>query len=293
MRYNACDMTRSAEYELPVKVDRGAGPALVLLHGLGNNHQSWGYVLDALEAENYGDHRVIIPDLLGFGSAPKPKPAECGYDTEDHARAVIAMLERLDVSDAVLAGHSMGCLVASRVALERPDLVSRLVLLGPPLYKRIPRGSLWERIRHADGAYFTIFSVVSRNPKLTIKAAKLADKLSPLLQGMQVTRATWPAFTSSLRNTIMSTAPFLDVTRLTVPTLLVHGKLDIFVVKRNLRAAARRNRGQVRFISVAGPHEITPLQGKMVAEMLLRPKQARHLSLFSVVKKHFLAKREA
>lgn len=290
MRYNGNDMKQSADYQLPVKIDTGAGQPLVLLHGLGNNHQSWGYVVAELDTDTY---RVLVPDLLGFGSAPKPKPTQCEYDLDSHAQAVIAMLERLELDGVVMAGHSMGCLVAARVAVRRPDLVSRLVLLGPPLYRRVPRGDWWERIRHADGAYFTIFSLLAKNPTLTIAAAKTADKLSPLLQGMQVTKSTWPAFVASLRRTIMQTEPFSDITRLRVPTLLAHGKLDVFVVKRNLRAAARRNRAYVRFVSVIGPHEITPLQGKLVAEMLQKPALAGRLSLLDIIKKRFLSGRTA
>ena len=67
-----------ATHLLPVKVDRGNGPAVVLLHGLGNNHKSWSYVLEHLGSSV----RVIALDLLGFGDAPKP---DVEYTPADHA----------------------------------------------------------------------------------------------------------------------------------------------------------------------------------------------------------------
>ena len=78
-------MSHMAKQLLPVKIDRGDGPAVVLLHGLGNNHKSWSFVLKHLGSSV----RVIVPDLLGFGDAPKPN-AE--YSPADHAKAT-AMLE--------------------------------------------------------------------------------------------------------------------------------------------------------------------------------------------------------
>jgi pimeloyl-ACP methyl ester carboxylesterase len=257
-------------YKLPVQVDKGpksdaANPTLVLLHGLGNNYKSWSYVLDQI---NYRTQRVIALDLLGFGDAPKPSSKDCEYTPEVHADAVIAALDKLKVKEVVIAGHSMGCIVAVAVAKKRPDLVKRLVLLGPPLYKKLPHGSIWDKLWHTEGAYFTIFSAIAKSPDMTITAAKAVDVLAPLLKGMEITDETWPAFRQSLRNTIMQIQTYQDLCALQIPTLLVHGKLDFFVIKRNLKRIAKVNRHYMVFKSMLGPHEITPLQGKTVAESL-------------------------
>lgn len=258
---------KSDSIVLPAQVDKGSGQPLVLLHGLGNNYKSWSYVLEALD---YKKHRVVAVDLLGFGDAPKPSPQKCSYTSSDHADAVIATLDSLHIKKAVIAGHSMGCIVAITIAKKRPDLVERLVLLGPPLYKKLPHGSFWDKIWHTEGAYFTIFSAIAKNPDITIPTVRTVDALAPLLKGMEITDETWPAFKESLHNTIMQTSPFFDSLQLQTPTLLVHGKLDFFVIKRNLKRIARRNKTYVHFESMLGPHEITPLQGKTVAELLQR-----------------------
>lgn len=93
---------------------------LVLLHPLGVDHRFWNPVIEALPGE-LGD--VVVPDLLGHGSAPLPPK---GATVEDFADAV----ER-DIAGhgrANLVGVSLGGLVAQVLAARRPDLVERLVL---------------------------------------------------------------------------------------------------------------------------------------------------------------------
>lgn len=248
--------------ELPVKVDRGEGPPVVLLHGLGNNFESWTYVLDSLDDTR---NRIIALDLLGFGDAPKP--SDSSYTADDHADAVIRTLDRLGVTGATLAGLSMGSLVAARVALRRPDLASRLVLLGTPVFRRISvRRSPW-RFWERESSYLALFRLISQRPGLTIGAAKEIDTFAPLVKGMDITEETWPAFTKSLENTIMQTTGYADLQKTTVPTELVHGRLDVFVVGRNLRKVARQN-GSITYSTLMGPHEISPLEGRKVVDLI-------------------------
>ena len=67
---------------------------------------------------------------------------------------------------------------------------------------------------------------------------------------------------------IMQTKSYHDMMQLQTPTLLVHGTLDIFVIKKNLKKVAARNKKYIVFKSAIGPHEITPLHGKAIAELL-------------------------
>lgn len=249
-------------YELPVKINRGDGPPVVLLHGLGNNYRSWTYVLEKFDASR---NRVIALDLLGFGDAPKP--TNIRYTTDDHADAVIATLDGLGVTDATIAGHSMGCLVAARVGLKRADLASRLVLLGSPVFRTIPRKKNPLRFWQRESSYLGIFRLISKHPHLTISAAEGLDTFAPMVKGMEITEETWPAFRRSLENTIMQTAGYTDLQKLALPTELVCGKLDVFVISRNLRALARRNRW-IAYSTLLGPHEISPLQGQEIADLI-------------------------
>src|ERR1700760_1354096 len=83
-------------------LDSGSGPPVILLHGIGRTGQTWQRVVDGLAPASC---RVVAFDLLGFGASPKPDwPA---YNSDDHARAVIAGIERLKAGQpAILVGHS-------------------------------------------------------------------------------------------------------------------------------------------------------------------------------------------
>ena len=85
-----------------------------------------------LEHIDYMKWRVLVPDLLGFGDAPKP---DVDYTPRDHAEVVLATLDAHGIYSATLVGHSMGSLVALAIAHRYPGRVTSLVLLGAPLYK--------------------------------------------------------------------------------------------------------------------------------------------------------------
>jgi pimeloyl-ACP methyl ester carboxylesterase len=72
------------------------------------------------------------PDLLGYGRSPRPAS---GYGPNDHVRALLTCLDERDVSEpATICGHSLGGLIAIRLAATHPDRVNGVVAFGPPLY---------------------------------------------------------------------------------------------------------------------------------------------------------------
>ncbi|MGI8497854.1 MAG: alpha/beta fold hydrolase [Gemmatimonadaceae bacterium] len=103
--------------------DRGL-PVVVLVHGLSVSSRYLVRLGDRLA----GDHEVLVPDLPGFGLSDKPSSA---LDMP----ALAAVLERwLDARGAgrvVLAGHSLGCQIAIRMAARSPERVGALALLAP------------------------------------------------------------------------------------------------------------------------------------------------------------------
>ncbi len=105
----------------------GAGPPVVLVHGLGATKASFLPTVAALAPH----HRVIAIDLPGFGDSVKPVAA--AYDAPFFARAVVALLDALDLPRAAVAGNSMGGRVAIELGLAHPERVTRLVLLAPSL----------------------------------------------------------------------------------------------------------------------------------------------------------------
>ncbi|MHB8650615.1 MAG: alpha/beta fold hydrolase [Gaiellaceae bacterium] len=100
---------------------RGAGPAVVLVHGLGGAAGNWRLIAPALAAHR----RVIVPELPGHGgSEPLPEPGT----VDPFADAVLAILAAENALPAAWVGHSLGGLVGLRAAARRPEAVTHLVL---------------------------------------------------------------------------------------------------------------------------------------------------------------------
>ena len=107
------------------------GPPVVLLHGFPDSWRLWRHQVDALAAAG---HRVLAPDLRGFGSTTRP--AEVGaYKLRTLVADVTGLLDLLGIGRAAVAGHDWGAAVAWRVAMFAPDRVERLavVSVGHPL----------------------------------------------------------------------------------------------------------------------------------------------------------------
>ena len=112
-------------------------PALLLIHGTAGSTAWWDPVVPALA----GACRVIRVDLLGHGRSSSPAG---GYGIPAHARRVGAALDRLGAGRVTVIGHSMGCMVATALAEQRPDKVEALALIdmGPSLDAAMPEGLL-------------------------------------------------------------------------------------------------------------------------------------------------------
>jgi pimeloyl-ACP methyl ester carboxylesterase len=98
----------------------GSGEPLLLIHGNGANTRIWGRTIDDLAAS----HRVIAYDRRGFGRSEGPPVRSM----REHVSDAAALLEELGAAPAKVLGWSGGGVVAAGLAIERPDLVSSLVL---------------------------------------------------------------------------------------------------------------------------------------------------------------------
>jgi pimeloyl-ACP methyl ester carboxylesterase len=105
-------------------LEAGTGVPVVLLHGLGATNASMLPTLWDLAA----DHRVIAPDLPGFGDSVKPVRS---YDAGFYGRWLVALLEELGIERAHVVGNSLGGRVAIEAALQAPERIDRLALLTP------------------------------------------------------------------------------------------------------------------------------------------------------------------
>ncbi len=113
----------TAGMQTPVAV-LGQGPTVLLLHGFDSSFLEFRRLAPLLAS----DHRLVIPDLHGFGFCPRPASAD--YNPEAVLRHLEALLPRLGPGVGVI-GASMGAAVAVELARRHPEAISRLLLLAP------------------------------------------------------------------------------------------------------------------------------------------------------------------
>ena len=101
----------------------GSGPAILLIHGIGDNSTTWSTVQSKL-AQRF---TVIAPDLLGHGKSDKPR---ADYSVAAYANGMRDLLSVLDIDRVTVVGHSLGGGVAMQFAYQFPQLVERLILVG-------------------------------------------------------------------------------------------------------------------------------------------------------------------
>ncbi|MGK7653901.1 alpha/beta fold hydrolase [Roseovarius sp. B08] len=113
-------------------LEAGKGRPVVLLHGVGLNALAWGGQIDGLSRE----YRVIAPDMPGHGqSACLSAPVTLS----NYVEAVLPLLEGLS-EPAVVAGHSMGALIALEIADHSPSSVCAVAALNG-VFERAPEAA--------------------------------------------------------------------------------------------------------------------------------------------------------
>jgi pimeloyl-ACP methyl ester carboxylesterase len=101
------------------------GSPIVLIHCFSCAMNWWDGMVPLLERE----HRVITVDLLGHGGSEKPGS---GYTPPNQAKVVAEALERLEVTNATVVGHSLGGSVGVALTEQNPELVQRLAIVDLP-----------------------------------------------------------------------------------------------------------------------------------------------------------------
>jgi pimeloyl-ACP methyl ester carboxylesterase len=207
---------------------------VMLVHGLGDEADTWRRVLPELAQRGY---RAVAPDLPGFGRSDKPKRA---YTLDFYADTLLRLIDALGFPQATLAGHSLGAIICHWTALAAPERVARLVLVSGSLVARpggldlatiaylVPGLGEWKynRLRgDPDAAFDSLGTYYADMPE--------ADRE---FLYRRVNQRVWSngqrdAFLSTLRNLVRmlpaqnKTLP-ARLAALEVPTVAVWGELD-------------------------------------------------------------------
>ncbi len=139
-------------------------PPVVLLHGLGVSGAVW----QSFARRLLPDLAAVAPDLRGHGQSDAPPS---GYEPIDYAGDIAAVIEELDLAPVPVVGHSLGSLVALALADARPELMSWLALLDPPLDPELRNPEVPEvyRLRHAPPGELEAY-LKSRGPGVELLA---------------------------------------------------------------------------------------------------------------------------
>ena len=112
-------------------VDRGEGPVILLLHGVPSSGWLYRRMIDGLVD---GGHRVIAPDMLGFGSSDSPKGYDI-YSGGNHAIRLLALMEHLKIDSWSHVMHDAGGLWTWELLSKSPDKVDKLIILNTVIYE--------------------------------------------------------------------------------------------------------------------------------------------------------------
>lgn len=252
--------------------EKGTGRPVLFLHGIAGTSRYWAPVADALK----GEVRVVAVDLLGGGRSPKPK--DCRYGYEEHLDAITATLAELKIDEPlVVVGHSMGALLALRLAVERPHLVRGLVLIGTPVYEDevlvrqqiLSRGDIPWWARHSTLSR-PLLLLQEQYKTLWAAIAPLQFRAVPGPVAREAVRRSWDSYWRSLRNVIGRQGVHGDLARLQVPALLLYGTKDGIGRHTDLVTLSETNRlVQVRLIPGAG-HQLPIEAPDLLAAEILR-----------------------
>lgn len=122
-------------------IEAGTGPGILLLHGVGLRAEAWNRQIDALSPH----YRIVAPDMPGHGQSPSPSREFTLADYTNAAAATAAA--RMD-EPIMVAGHSMGAMIALDMAMRYPDRVCAVVALNG-IFERTAQAAAAVRARAA------------------------------------------------------------------------------------------------------------------------------------------------
>jgi pimeloyl-ACP methyl ester carboxylesterase len=255
----------------------GDGPPLVLVHGLGGAAWNFTDLAPLLAAR----HRVLVPDLPGHGGTEPLPQLESLSDLAVH---VAAVAEHEDMSPAAVLGYSMGGPVALRLGVERPEVVSSLVLVAAAgIVSTTRRAEIWLAAVSAlrPARKIARFSgLLARRPNLRLPVFGYWGAEDPRLLSPESVvgfLAAQPDHTDveGAARALLEDDPRPDLGAVTCPVAVVWGARDRLIPLEDGFEYARRLRCPLRVLPAAGhllvgecPEELAAVVEELLATTL-------------------------
>ncbi|OGG15140.1 hypothetical protein A2773_04590 [Candidatus Gottesmanbacteria bacterium RIFCSPHIGHO2_01_FULL_39_10] len=205
----------------------GKGSPLVLIHGWTNNWKGWLPLVEHLKEK----FTLYIVDLPGYGDSG----SLARYDIIQSASYLGEFIRLLSIKPAV-SGFSMGTFVATQTALDFPDLVSAVILIGPPVKEGTNfRGNkiLINSLKSVDSFHMTkrLLKKLLESKRFTYAIAKYMnmykfDKNLVDMYGMEGKKKLRIDAFLDMGISFSSTPLVQNIINLSVPALLVYGRED-------------------------------------------------------------------
>ena len=194
------------------------GSPVVLLHGISDSHRSFEPLLACLPS-SIRAHAVTV---RGHGDAPKP---EAGYEVRQLAGDVVAFMDECGIERAVVAGHSMSSIIAARLAIDAPDRVSGIVLMG----SRPNFGELDELRQEIEAFDDSVDREWVREFQLSTLARPVPDDFLEMVidESMKLPPRVWKALVAGALDVDQSA----ELGAITAPTLLAWGDEDVICLR--------------------------------------------------------------
>jgi cis-3-alkyl-4-acyloxetan-2-one decarboxylase len=234
---------------------------VLFIHGIGNTGAAWDEVIERLP----NDIRVVSIDLLGFGDSPSPKWAL--YSAKSQARSVLATYVKLRImTPVIVVGHSLGSLVAIEMAKRYPLLIKSMILCSPPLYQLSDAG---RKLKIKPEIILRkLYQSAQKRPDDFLKISAVAMKYELMNKSFNVTANNVDSYMATLESMIINQTSLDDAMQLKVPTTIIRGTLDPFVVKSNLKSLTKSNKN-IHLKSIIAGHEVKGRFVKPVVETIL------------------------
>ena len=203
---------------------------LIFIHGLGSYLLGWKNNVDTL-SQNY---RCIVLDLPGYGKSSK---GDYKYDMSFYSKAVINLMDKLNITQATLLGHSMGGQVSLTMALNYPERVKKLVLVSPAVFETFKeeQGILLKNFANPQSIRNTSDEKVKANLEANFYAM---PKEAAFMADDRIAMKTAKDFDKYCQAVSKSVAGMLDepvfnrLSEIKQPTLIIYGENDALIPNR-------------------------------------------------------------